>query len=317
MFILFPSAFEFWMHVDSNDFSEYIDSSLGDCAYDLDAAEYLIQNYHISKPVHIGVRYSYYRGGSPDYVSHVLPKNIPVNSFVKIRKDLYVCRPELCFLLACSKGTIAENVKIANDLCSAFCIDTNSRFGFSRRKPITSVDMICNYLSKSKSAYGVQMAITAIKYAVDNAYSPFESKIAAIGFLPLRYGGAGLPKATLNYEVRLSPNAAKHLGRDYCCCDFVWPKLRVILEYDSNASHLEEDQHAYDKGKATALNESGYLLITATYKDFQNYIAVCNLFLMLRTNLKMKNRKDRIVATNDRRYEVFKQLFRSNKKYIY
>ena len=91
----------------------------------------------------------------------------------------------------------------------------------------------------------------------------------------------------------------------------VWPADKVIMEYDSTMTHLEVDQHYYDKKKITALNDSGYDLISATAEQFKNFTSYEALFELLRKKLKLRPRPDRMEKNLDKRYEVFRGLYRN------
>ena len=115
-----------------------------------------------------------------------------------------------------------------------------------------------------------------------------ESILAALSVLPMSRGGYGFPKPEMNYDIRLDDAAAAFLGRASCCCDFVWIKQKVVVEYDSNISHLTPNQHAYDKRKYNALNMSGYSVFSITSDNMKNFKSIELTFSNLRKLLGLR-----------------------------
>lgn len=267
---------------------------------------------HLSLPLHVLVPGNSSRNNTSQLHYHVLPKNIPAESFVKIDESLYVICPELCFLIAARHYEIPRLTVLANDLCSIYRLDFYSEFLQSGRYNITTRAKIVSYLKQIKDSHGIIKARRAIKYASDRSNSPMESKIAALIRLPLSLGGFALPEASLNHEVTLTEKASDFLGRNTCCCDIAWPKLKVVLEYDSSLVHLTANQHAYDKKRVTALMMSGYTVISITWGHLNNPDKVETLFSELRKVLKHKINYTRFNKCVDDRQATVKKLLYSS-----
>ena len=108
----------------------------------------------------------------------------------------------------------------------------------------------------------------------------------------------------LNLDVDLSETGAEHLGRKSVCCDMVWTKEKVVLEYDSNLAHLSPSQHAMDKKRATALALSGYTVISVTAQDIRNFSSIEDLFMRIREALGMQTFKKSVADNFEHRYDV-------------
>jgi len=240
----------------------------------------------------------------------VRPKGIPPSSFVEIGHGVMVASPEYCFISLARNTSIEKLVEVANNLCARYLIDEAGAYGQrSMDMPICTVSSIEKYCSKVKILKGINKARVAIKYAVDNSNSPMESKLAVILCLPKNRGGYGFKKMKMNYCVHLSEIAAKHMGRETLMVDMVWPKEKVAVEYDSNASHLTSSQHAYDKERVNALIQSGYRVITITSTDLRNLKALDAVTELLRFEIHIRSKKAELEKYRDKRLGVLKNLF--------
>ena len=193
---------------------------------------------------------------------------------------------------------------LANDLCAIYVKDETEEYRQRRRDPVTTVESICSFMNKASGINGLKKARRAIQYVLDRSNSPMESKLAALAVLPLHYGGYGLSKPFLNHFVRLNKEAEEFLGQSQLCCDMVWLAKKVILEYDSNLSHLEIHQHFKDKKRSTALTISGYKVISITAEQLRDFHSVDNMFMQLRHVLNMRTHKDRIDKFAELRWNV-------------
>lgn len=307
-FIVYPSAFQFWMHT-PNSGKKIFCNNFDLCGFNRKALQETAKKYNLSFPLHIALPYNAERKHGKDFVCHTISRRLPANGFIRISEDVYVASPELCFLQAAAVEPIHRLVSIGNDLCGTYYLTNAAKYNQRYRKSITSVEELKDLISCSEHVNGLYNARIAVKYVLNDSYSPYESMIAAVAILPYRYGGFALPRAQLNYNIKLSIEAAKSLRRESCNCDMAWVIESVVLEYDSNLTHLEKDQHDYDKRRANALTASGYTLITAVTEDFKFYSRYEALFDLVRRKLNAKFHKDRMEKFASKRREVFDDLF--------
>ena len=242
----------------------------------------IAEEYRLSLPLHVIADSLETRLHNPSLQVRVRPTAVPEQSYLKINDALYICCPELCFLQVASECSEVKLTEIANNLCARYVINKDAEYLQERRDCITNTSSIKKYLGSVGKVRGIEKAKNAIRYALDGSNSPIESKLAVLCMLPFYKGGFAEGGLVLNDEVKLSAAAAALLGRSSCCCDGVWKKDRVIMEYDSNLVHLSPEKHAYDKRRATALTLSGYKVITVTANDIRNHQAIENLFRNIR-----------------------------------
>lgn len=285
--ITYPSAKEFWLQNDLPDNSHVASvRQMKSAETSREQLSRFALEHHLQEPVHLMVedpasRYLFRDG----FISHVIPRNVSKGSFVEISQSVFIVNPELCFLLAARHLTIPELVVFATNLCAMYRLDINSELGQMSRVPITSNDKIKKYLQSTKNVSGLTKARAAIKYALNNSNSPMESRIAALGMMSNYRGGYAFPAPVLNYNVKLSSAGQDLLGREYCCCDMVWPERKVVVEYDSSLVHMNQNQFFYDKRKGSALQLSGFLVINVTKEHFRNFQAIEDLFILILKSL--------------------------------
>ena len=105
--------------------------------------------------------------------------------------------------------------------------------------------------------------------------------------------------------------AAKLFGRESCHGDIVWPKRKVVLEYDSNLTHLSPEQHAYDKRRQTAYGLSGYNLISATAEDIRDLNTLDAFFKIVRKALGQRAEFAKYDRYRGQRFNTVKELLRN------
>ena len=310
--VTFPSSLIFWRNY--NNLLRLNDGSAAfyDRPFDKEYQEQLIdfsRNYQLDVPLNIMVPSSSLRTRGKMFISHVMPKELPCGSFKQFSDDIFITSPELTFLLAARELSVAELAVLACDLCGIYYYDPYSEMGQSSREPITSTEEISFYLNRVKKFPGLKKARVAVRFAMDRSNSPMESKIAALGATRYMYGGFSLEKPQLNYMVKLSPEGEKILRRKNCCCDMVWPKQRIIVEYDSDLAHLSPNQMHYDKRRTTALQLSGYKVLNITKDYFRNENTVEALFLMIHKTLGSTANRRALEKSKEARKTAIRKIF--------
>ena len=303
--IVYPSALEYWLKEKGIPYQYW---NTGNNKAGRAGISETVKQLTFTHPVHVAVPRKTNRHNTTITTFHTLPKHLPRNSFIRITDSLLISGPEMCFLQAALVLPLYMLVKLACELCAIYVLDPYEEYGQRNREPITTVSNIGEYLQNAKGISGVQLASQAIQYASDRANSPMEVNLATIAVLPISSGGFGIEKMLLNYDVPLTEAGAAHLGRNVCCCDMVWLEKKVVLEYDSNLSHLNRIQHAKDKARTTALSLSGYKVISVTAENLRNYRKIEDLFLMIRHALGMRTHKDRMEKYFDKRTHVVNSI---------
>ena len=300
--IVGPSALEFWLSGVADRSTSLLSSKLTRVSL---PENYVIshQQEHYQKisielgidfPIHVMANRKPDRGHTRFSKPSIKPKNLPKNAFIQLSDSIYVSSPELCFVQMANLLPVPKIVEIANNLCAIYFIDKKKTYGLSARSPILDTADLLEFLNRAKGLNGIKKARQAIRYAADKSRSPIESQMAALEVLPFSQGGYGFPKPELNQDISLSDRAATLLKRESCNCDMVWMDQKVIVEYDSNLTHLSPDQHAYDKSKANALYLSGYKTFYATAKNLQSFKEIEAMFLTLREMLGLRPEKAKL-----------------------
>ena len=273
--------------------------------------------YGLSLPIQIMVNKDADRKSGNCFHIRMRPKKLPDKSFVRLNKDIYISSPELCFIQVAKVLPLPKLVEAANDFCAMYSLNPNAALQQIARDPIVSTQNILSFLEQTKGLAGIKKARQAIAYAVDASFSPKESELAALASIRLSQGGYGMPKPGLNRDILLSEDAAKILGRNTCCCDLVWEKQRVIVEYDSNLTHLSVNQHAYDKRKTNALNMSGYKVFYVTAENMSSFKSIEATFSNLRKMLGLRPMKSTMEKYESiRREAVHAIVFTPWREYI-
>lgn len=316
------SALEFWLGgVDESDYlNQYHPLSLPrhfDFSITRQLACELIREYHLSAPVHLMVPTNNNRRSNETFHLHSYPKHLPPNSFMELTSHLgevlLVSSPEACFLYAASTLPFYEVVRIGCMLCAMYVSDKSQALLQRSRSPITNVRKIQQYLQKADNVPGIKKARRAIRYVVDNCNSPMEVSLAVLACLPIAQGGYGLERPIMNGELHLSSTAASKINIRQCRCDMVWEERKTVLEYDSNLTHLEKNQHEYDKKRISAINISGYRIITLTAGQLSSFGKAEEVFSLLRNMLGMDPRKKRLKQYEDLRWEVVHEILLKKK----
>ena len=302
-----PSAINYWLNeaLSPEPFLTYTDLSLSETA----SADIMrdAKIFHIDPPIALLYSKDSYRRRQKEISPHVLG-NMHLCNFVKLTESLYIISPETAFLLEARHRTLPELVNLACNLCAIYKPDPFSPYGQIKRAQITTVSSITDYLSGLHNMPGGRKARQAIAYALDNSNSPMESIFAAIFRLPFFLGGGDIFDISLNRKSYLTPNAAEFLGRDYCTCDISSNLRKVVFEYDSNLTHLNPDQHSYDKKRATALQMSGYSVFTITASDLKDHLSLDKMLLSAREALGLRTHYDRFNKYRDIRWNTYNQL---------
>jgi len=251
----------------------------------------------------------------PTVKTVVRPKALPNGSFISLADKILIASPEYCFLTFSRSLPFEKLVEFSNNLCSMYLIDKSAEHGQSSFLPICTVKSISKYLSQVENFKGIIVARKAIKYSVDNSNSPMESKLAVILIIPRSRGGYGLPKMKMNYHAELSKRASKLIGRDSIMVDMCWPEEKVVVEYDSDETHLNSKQHEFDKARINALTQSGYTVITITKKDLYSINKLDTIVDTIRKALNLRNESKMLTKYFDKRKSVIMNLFYQKNTY--
>ena len=198
-------------------------------------------------------------------------------------------------------------------LCAIYVFDKTKAMQQRSRIPVTTTKKIQRFLQSAKGMRGVKTASTALHYVIDNCNSPMEVSLAVLSSLPLYRGGYALEKPVMNKKLRLSSTVSKQMNIRQIRGDMVWEDQRIVVEYDSNLSHLQKEQHEFDKRRAAAITLSGYQLISVTVGQLSSFSAIDEIFNMLRHLLGMKKKSSEMKKYEEQRWETVHEILLKKK----
>ncbi len=231
-------------------------------------------------------------------------RTLPGRSLIRM-EAFTICSPELVFLQVAATSDLLETIACGYALCSAYRLDASARGGVRIREhgdaPLASTQRIAHYLELCDGVRGVARARRALRYVVDNSFSPMESGIAMCLSLPLNLGGHALGDVVLNPKLKVRVGTDAHGQRVY---ETRRPDLLVTralptgehrqaaVDFDSVAVHSSRRDHARDAARRNELQSSlGMPHFTLTGSQATDYVAFCRLIDLVRISLGQR-RKD-------------------------
>lgn len=219
---------------------------------------------------------------SPLARTHSQTGSLPVASLVSVgvaESDgealrVYVVVPELCFVQMGCVVQRAELTELAFELCGDYALLPDGVGGtrLVERPHVTTSERLRSYVAQADGVHGVKRARMAAECVVDGSRSPRESQIALEMILSHRLGGYGLPMPRLNERIPLEGSARRAAGVREIVPDFYWPEAGVVLEYDSDAFHVEAERREHDIRKLNAYEMMGLRVLSLTRRQFSDQL---------------------------------------------
>ena len=204
------------------------------------------------------------RRNDADTHCHVWSAPVPENSFLKAAPSVYVSSPEFCFLQMAGSLSLPKLIQLGFELCGCYVIDARTRRGFTRTKrPMTTPVHLAKYLQATTKCYGHAKAMRALRWIVENSWSPMETDITILLTLPTRMGGYQMPLPKLNHRIDLPSELQQRAGVAGYCLDMVWPNL-TSLEFNGVEDHLSPISAGRDRTREMILRRMGIQLIVVT-----------------------------------------------------
>lgn len=174
--------------------------------------------------------------------SIVLGAPLPTGSFCSLDDGVYVCSPELLYVLL---GRGADRVGLARigcELCGSYALAHDQSGNFCNCPPITSHERIGAYLRDLGRRHGRRAAGDALAMVADRSDSPRETAMFLCLTLPAKVGGYGYRQPLLNARLEISESAQAVLQKSYLVVDelFLDEEGTPVLaaECDSRKHHL-------------------------------------------------------------------------------
>lgn len=210
---------------------------------------------------------------------HVWSGAVPSGSLSLIGNGIYVFTPAVCLLQIAGiaarflSGKVDKEYQVVViaqlgcELCGQYSISETARDGHIWRLPLTSVGELAHLVEGNQGMYGAKQLREAIPWIIDNLRSPAETSLFLIMCVRPAIGGYGLPLPLSNFDIDVKGDKTGFFDgwmNMKCTVDFYWPQARLVVEYDSDAHHPEDDEAKteHDSQRADALRALGYIVVT-------------------------------------------------------
>ncbi len=212
-------------------------------------------------PIHVTVGDPAQRIFRKDCISHVMQGSVRAESFVLLYEGVWVAAPALMFCQVASEYSFHRLVKLGYELCANYHVNPITD-EFDTQEAFVTARRLQEYCAKF-GGRGARKARAAAQYVRGNTESPAEVALAMLLTLPRMYGGYGLPPAEPNYVIRIRSKEKGKPDKEYRG-DLVWPRRKVIVEYDSNMYHTTPQKISEDAERRNRLQDAGWRVITVT-----------------------------------------------------
>lgn len=203
-------------------------------------------------------------------VHHSLRSAIPVRSFFRLAKGIYVCSPEMAFVQVAARIPLRELIRLGFELCGSYSLSEHAPGGFFNRKPLMTTRSLRAFIEGAPGMHGSKNAARALRYILPDSASPAETRLAMALSLPCNLGGFGLPQPTMNRRIALSKAERTIAGKSHLRCDLYWEGKGVGVEYDSDLEHTGSERIAADAARRNTLAFASTTLITITRLQYNN-----------------------------------------------
>lgn len=247
----------------------------------------------LDRPLHILVSDRKHKRTNTRIIAHVWKQSLCKGSVVNVGEGLYVIAPELCLIQAAGAMPRLEFIKLAYEMCGCYSSGKKKEF-FPH--PLTSVSRLRHCIDRNTGIDGSTKAAKVLRYIADNSASPAETSLTMLLCLPFKWGGYGFDTPSLNQRVEKGKDKYGMTVGDYFVTDLMWPKNRVVIEYDSDEHHAGEERFVRDSIRRSELENLGYKVITVTQPE-------------LRTTFGMRKVANRLAKALNRRLRIPEESF--------
>lgn len=236
-------------------------------------------------PLEILVPSNAFHAKTKSLVTRTVAVDLPERSFFKKSDNVFVCCPELLFLLAAASYTLHELIALGYELCGTYS-PTEEDPGLFAHAALTDVETIGGYLDSVKGVHGIKKARRALCYVRDGSASPRETDAHMMLCLPRSLGGFGLAGATLNTPIEVVGKACDITNMRRITPDLYWKAHRIVIEYESTEWHglyasgrvpekdakfLNKTKLMDDSVRRRTFEAMGMTVITLTNGEFVEY----------------------------------------------
>ncbi|MBR5260424.1 MAG: DUF559 domain-containing protein [Eggerthellaceae bacterium] len=195
-------------------------------------------------------------------ITHSVSTNPPSKAFLELRPGIFITSPEYHFLRQADNLDLISLVLLGYELTGCYAIRPDLDGGILQRPPLCSKESLSAVIRSTQGQRGSAKAQKALAFIEPGSASPRETGLAMMLSLPVKMGGYGLPKPLLNKRIDLGKDA-KPYWSERNAFDLVWPKEKLIVEYDGKC-HSEHDLRSRDSLRRDASLLAGYSVFVIT-----------------------------------------------------
>ena len=260
------------------------DAVFKNCAHaSRDMTRYSSVKFDESEPLEVLVSSRNDLRYSEQVVTRLIAQPLPVGSFFEVESDVYVCSPELTFVLAATMVPLHSLIALGCELCGTYSLFGEGSTAIKHGQ-ITDVETIGSYLKKVGGMHGIKNARQALGCMANGSASPRETDIYMQYCMRPKYGSFGLGGVELNHTFDLDnyPQAKDLTGLEKITPDLYWPKHNIVVEYESTESHgayvssrellsINRRKLASDSERRRTYEAMGFSVLTITDGEFCSY----------------------------------------------
>ena len=236
--------------------------------------------------------------------TRLIEQPLPKGSFFETESGLYVCSPELIFLLAATMVPIKSLIALGCELCGTYSLFSKTSSADDRPQ-ITDVATIRGFLNEVHGIHGIKLAKQALGCVADGSASPRETDVYMQYCMRPKYGSFGFGGVELNHTFDLDdyPRARAITGMNKITPDLYWPKHGIMIEFESTENHgayvstrellsINRRKLAKDSVRRRTYEAMGYLALTVTdgeFCDFNEVERIAKLLVRCMDKHDMKN----------------------------
>lgn len=198
------------------------------------------------------------------FTSHVMPAGIPRDQLIQLYDEVYVCSPELLFILLCHRCDTENILLMGSELASDYALCPERHSGLIKKKPLLSRGSIMSLCDSIGTTTGVRRARDLAPLIIERARSPKESELALLLGLGKKRGGRGISDIEVNKRIDLTDEQRRVARRNHLYSDLFLRSALTDLEYDGNETHLSKSDHDSDERRSNALVMQGIKVETLT-----------------------------------------------------
>ena len=200
--------------------------------------------------------YSRWQGQVP---GKVFPTSLP---------NVYAPSSEFCLFQQARRLSVPQTAALGCELAGTYRFMPKGETRYDV-PPAASVSVLKSLARKMENQNGIKNFRSGLRFVLPRLASPLETTSMLLLCLPNNLGGFGIETPLPNYEVTLSPKAARMLSKKTCRCDLYFPQANIDLEYDSYENHTGKEKLEEDAQRRAAIEESGIRVITLTFKQVE------------------------------------------------